>query len=474
MTVRRLTARRRLRPLRYNRRTPSSHPRREPEHGTADAPIPAVAPATSSADDRTERVGPLLYLYLTAVLLPVWFYAGPLYLSLLRLMLLIVTVPLLLNLLRGAYGRVIPTDILFILHILWATIALAVNNPDQVVQQAGSVGLEFLGGYAVGRACIRSTAAFLTLCRVLLFTVVALLPFTLYETITGAPLIIRWIQAIPGINSVVPNYADPRLGLERVQSVFAHPIHFGLYCSVALSLVFVGLRNTLSDTSRWLGSGLVVISGFLALSSGALLAMILQVFLFSWSVLFQSVRQRWWLLSTLIFACFIIVEFLSDRPAIRVFLSYATFSAHTGYWRLLIFEWGIANIFGSAEKAIVGSPIFGIGMNDWVRPHYMYSGTVDNFWLVIAMRYGFPGFVSLATGYCWLLWKIMQRDIAGNTTLAQIRLAWVFTFVGLTFTLCTVHVWTSVYSFAFFVFGAGAWLLDAGRVQSQPKMAIAP
>jgi hypothetical protein len=36
-----------------------------------------------------------------------------------------------------------------------------------------------------------------------------------------------------------------------------------------------------------------------------------------------------------------------------------------------------------------------------------------------------------------------------------------FTFIGLTFSLATVHIWTSIYSFVFFLLGAGMWMASA-------------
>jgi hypothetical protein len=35
------------------------------------------------------------------------------------------------------------------------------------------------------------------------------------------------------------------------------------------------------------------------------------------------------------------------------------------------------------------------------------------------------------------------------------------TFIGLSFSLSTVHVWTAIYSFVFFLFAAGLWLVYA-------------
>ena len=402
-------------------------------------------------------------LYLLSVAIPIGFNAGPLALTTLRVFLLIAVVPLVLNLLRGKYGKMILTDYCMFLHLMWVTVALAVNNPSQVVQQFGSFGVEFIGGYLMGRAFIRSPEAVFGLTRWLILIILCLLPFSLMEALNGRPLIVETIRKLPGLTSVGIVTIEGRMGLERVQSSFAHPIHYGLFCSVAFSLTFVALHNVMSTTRRVLISGLIMLSGFLALSSGALLAIALQVGLITWALIFAKIRWRWWLLLGLFVLAYIVIDLLSNRSPIRVFMSYATFSAHNAYWRGIIFEWGMKNVWGS--------PIFGIGLNDWVRPWYMYSGSMDNFWLVMAVRFGIPGFMLLAVGYAYGIYRVMRRNFDSDPLLLMIRRAWTFTFLGLTFTLVTVHVWTNIYSFVFFMFGAGMWLIFAipneGRDQEE-------
>ncbi len=391
-------------------------------------------------------------LYLLAVLLPVSFRLGPLVMTGVRVFLLLMIIPLALRLLSGRCGRLMVIDGLMVAHILWATVALAVNNPEQVIQQAGSVGLEFIGGYLVGRTCIRSRDDFVALVRFLVAVVICVLPFTVFEALTGRSVLLDLLNKLPGL-SAQPNVStDKRLGLFRVQSTFAHPIHFGLFCSVILSLCFVGLKGAVPDGRRSLLGILVAVSGFLSLSSGALLALLLQTGLIGWAFAFRGVERRWWLLLGLFALAYVVVDMLSNRTPIRVFMTYATFSAHTAYWRMIIFEWGMKNVWAN--------PVFGLGLNDWVRPVYMRSGSMDNFWLVMAVRYGIPGFLLLAAGYLIGLFRVMTRDFRADPGLGHIRRAWVFTFVGLTFTLCTVHVWSNVYSFVFFIFGAGIWLID--------------
>ncbi|MFO6465294.1 O-antigen ligase family protein [Jannaschia sp. KMU-145] len=406
----------------------------------------------------------LVPIYLIAVLVPISFHVGPLFLTTLRVLLLAVTLPLLVNTLRGRYGPVLATDWLLLGHALWIAVALGVNNPDRVIQQAPSVGVEFLGGYVVARAGIRSSADMLRACRLLLLGVLLTLPFALIEARTGTPPIIAMIRKLPVLGSVDILDMNRRLGVERVQAVFAHPIHYGLFCSVVFSMVFVAMKDKMGDLRRWIAAGAVAGCGFLALSSGALLAIALQVGLIAWAAIFAQVAWRWWLLLGLVTAVYIAIDLLSSRSGLQVFMTYATFSAHTAYWRLTILDWGLENIWAN--------PIFGLGLRDWVRPSWMHSDSVDNFWLLTGMRYGLPGVGLLAAGWLVQLVRLMRLDHGRETELGRIRTACVFTIIGLTFTLFTVHVWTNIYSFTFFVFGATAWLVQPVARTEAPEPEI--
>lgn len=407
-------------------------------------------------------------LYLAAVVLPISFGLGPIRMTGVRALLIFMIIPMSIRLLSGAYGKVLLVDILFFIHTLWFTIALAVNNPEQVVANAGSTGIEFIGGYVLGRAYIRDRESFVALCRVLITICVLLWPFVIFEALTGQSPILSFIQGLPGISSLAITSTGKRLGLFRVQSVFAHPIHSGLFFTLIFSLCFIGLKQVYGDTRRWLLAGICASCGFLALSSGALLALVLQFGLIVWAWMLRRQRNRWWILVGLVALAYVVIDLLSNRTPLMVFLSYATFSAHTAYWRALIFEYGMQNVWAS--------PIFGIGLHDWVRPRWMHTPSVDNFWLLTTMRYGIPGFVTIAVGYLWALWRVARREFDSDPALWNLRRAWVFSFVGLTFTLCTVHVWHTLFSFVFFMFGAGMWFLytqpaQIGEVETEAEPA---
>lgn len=397
------------------------------------------------------QLPPVVWMYVITVMTPVSFNLGPLAMTSTRLFLIVMIIPMFAKLLSGHYGKLFWTDYLYCLYVVWMMPVLLVNNPSQMIQQVGSVGLEFLGGYLIGRAYIRTPEAFLGLCKAMMIFVFFSVPFAIIELRTGNPIIVAFLEALPGLNSVTNVRTEGRMGMERVQNMFSHPIHYGLFCSVAFSLCMVALRDVISTPRRYFSAVIIAFAGFSALSSGAILAIALQMGFIIWAAMFAKVASRWKILVGIFAVAYVVIDLASNRQPIDVFMTYATFSPHTAYWRSIIFEWGMMTVWSA--------PVFGIGLHDWVRPWFMFDSSVDNFWLLTAMRFGIPGMMLVASGYVLGLFQIMRRDFSHDPVVLLIRRAWVFTFLGLSFTLCTVHVWTHIYSFVFFVYGAGMFLI---------------
>lgn len=414
----------------------------------------------------SERLPWPVLVYLAATVLPIRYTIGPIQMTGLRTVLAIAIIPLAIALLRDRTHPARAIDILLVAFVAWVGLALSQSSPAQAIENAGATCLELLGGYMIARLYIRSASDFMRLIRALFVILLLVLPLAIYESWMGQPPLIQAIGAIPGVSSVAIVDIAPRLGLERVQAIFAHPIHFGLFASTLVSLGFIGLAGHASLTFRIACALLGASASFLALSSGAFLSVVLQVMLIIWCLAIGAHRGSWIALAALCALAYVMIDLASNRSPIRVFFSYATFSAHNAYWRGIIFEWGMVNVWQN--------PVFGLGLRDWVRPAFMHSGSMDNFWLVIAVRYGIPGFLLLAAAYFWGLAKVAFAPLAPH--LAAPRRAWLICFTGLTFTLCTVHIWTSVFSFVFFLFGAGFWLLadQSEETAAKPRPRFLP
>ena len=406
-------------------------------------------------------------LYFLFIMLPIEFSAGGLLMSGVRAILLVLLIPMTIKLVIGHYGRLIWTDLLFFLFCPWAIYTLSLNNPDQAISFGGSVALEFFGGYMLARAYIRTPEAFAGMCKALFLLIVLTLPFAVFESQTGRALIPETLNKIPGFFSLPDFYneaAGIRMGLERSQVIFAHPIHYGLFCSTAFSLAYVGFKGVFSTPFRYLISFLITVGVFLSLSSGALLPMVLQFGLIIWAWAFDKVRSRWFILMGLTAVAYVIVDTLSNRSPIQVFLSNATFSPHNAYWRVLIFEWGMKNVWMN--------PLYGLGLNQWVRAWFMHGDSMDNFWLLTTVRYGIPAFFLVGLGFAIPLWKIAWRQFDEGSLVWQFRRAWMIIMVGLVLSLCTVDVWATMFSYIAFLFGSGIWLLSAGQTPAKAPGAV--
>lgn len=404
-----------------------------------------------------------------AVILPIGFYIGPLYLNLIRLILLIAIVPLMLKLLSGKFGGILLPDVFLFLHSIWIIIAISVIEPDRAVQYVGSTLIEFIGSYVLARAYIRTADDFIAMTRMLILTILLTLPLGPPEMLTNSPPVLAFLQKIPGLRTfeIVDSPDEYRMGLYRVQAVFPHPIHYGIFCSFGVALCFVGLKGIYATAKRYATTALVSLCVFMSLSSGALLPIFLQIFMVGWAWAFRWTRLRWLLLALLVLAGYIAVDLISNRPPMIAILSYITFSSWNAYWRSFIFEYGMQNVWDN--------PWFGLGLSaDWKRPNWMYSASVDNFWLVIAMRYGIPGFVTLALGYFPTLWRVGRRKFREEGRVWRLRRGWMIVMVCLTLALATVDVWSTMFSFVFFMFGAGMWFLTAPPETDDPAPVDAP
>jgi len=194
------------------------------------------------------------------------------------------------------------------------------------------------------------------------------------------------------------------------------------------------------------------------LLSGAYVALAAQCGLITWDFSTREWRHRWRLLGMLCIVAYVVVDMISNRFPIEVFIEYLTFSHHNSYNRILIWEYGTAEVWRH--------PVFGIGMTEWERPYWM-SGSMDNFWLVAAIRYGLPAFVFFA-GATLLICLQLGRLQQIKPEIKQCRTGLLVSIGGLVIAGCTVHFWNATYCLFMFLLGSGMWMLDQDN-SGQPR-----
>ncbi len=214
--------------------------------------------------------------------------------------------------------------------------------------------------------------------------------------------------------------------------------------------------------------GVVAGSAFLSLSAGPFVGLACQAGLIAWDRVTKGISLRWSALVGIVMLMWLAVSLGSNRSPVNVFISYLAFSANSAYNRILIWE------YGSAE--VGRHPLFGIGFGDWIRAPWM-SDSMDNFWLLTAVRYGLPALIFLVAAIVVLAVR-QARVTRRDTELNRHRMAWLTIIISLSVSGITVHFWNSLFAYFFFLIGTGAWLVypprrRSTRVRSAPR-AVAP
>ncbi len=105
-------------------------------------------------------------------------------------------------------------------------------------------------------------------------------------------------------------------------------------------------------------------------------------------------------------------------------------------------------------------PLFGIGLSsDWGQPWWR-APSIDNYWLVVAIRYGLPALAFMWTGIALHATQIAARRNLPEDAVSY-RKGYLMALAGLFVVLGTVHIWGAVSVFIMFYLGAGAWIYSA-------------
>jgi hypothetical protein len=323
--------------------------------------------------------------------------------------------------------------------------------------------VETLGAYLLGRCYIRTPEAFHAAVRLLFWLAIIMLPFAVYEAVTGEAIIITLFSKIGA--TYPDHWMEPRMNLDRVQGPFPHPIHFGVFVLSLIGVSYYVLGYNRPWISRIWRVAIVALTGAFSLSSGPLVSATSQLNMILWDGVMKSFRRRWYILLGLAVVGYVVIDMISNRTPFHVLASYLAFSAETAYGRIDIWHWGTKNIFDN--------PVFGIGLNDWERAWYM-TASVDMFWIVGGMRYGIP---------VWILWIVLFFSIFLSVVYHPIldeRLRWyrtgfLVTIFGVFMVGWTVDFWTNTYVFVIFLMAAGVWFCDyEAQPDSSEKQPMPP
>lgn len=393
---------------------------------------------------------------LMALVSPWVFSVGSLAISPYRLVLLALLVPCLVRWMTGKAGKIRLADILLLLFCIWSIIALiAVHGLETGLESGGMLLVESMGGYLVARCYIRSAEDFRATAKLLFLLVLLLLPFAIAEAVTGQRWLLKLFRAFAP--TIAEGQTDPRWGLTRVQGPLEHPILFGVFCGAPLAMIALVYRGKLGVMQRYGMAGLVALTAMLSLSSGPIVAMLVQIGLLVWNGVLRNVASRWRILWVLTAVSYLALEIPTSQTVPMILTRFA-FDQWTAFYRLLIFDYG--------WQSVMAHPFFGTGFNDWLHPSWM-SSSIDMLWLVPAVRHGLPAFIlymgaffaaALAVGF--------QPGLDGRQT--DCRTAYMIFLTALFLAGWTVHFWNATFVLFMFLVGSGLWLCDA-TAEAEPK-----
>ena len=393
----------------------------------------------------------LLAVFMFSLVLPVSFDVAGFRLTPARIVLLIMFIPLSAQLLAGRAGRVSLVDLLMVLFSIWLIITFLYHDGVRKLAYSSVTVVELLGGYLLARVAVRSMADFRFLFRLHLILLLVLAPFAVIDFLTNNQIWAKMLDVI-GDAKFRGGSSRPRWGLQRVATGFEHPILYGIFCSIGVANGLYLMRSRLMGLIR---GGFTVFMTFMSLSAGALLAAMLQFVMIGWDWISGA---KWKLFVALSAAAWIFLELASNRGPVVIIIETMTFNSGTGWTRIIQWE------YGSAE--VLRNPIFGKGLTgDWIRPSWLYTSSIDNYWLVVAFRHGLPGIALLLGAFALTCWRIIRtRNLAPE--IDQARTGYMIAMAALFFSLVTVHIWGGLSIFVYAYLGAGAWFIHAGGTET--------
>ncbi len=271
-------------------------------------------------------------------------------------------------------------DYLVLAGVAWMVLSFLVNRGlSRGIESGGRDVIDILGTWFLARGCIRNEDDITRILKLILPGMLVVGGLLFFESVTGA---FRLIDLFPLKGAIGTSVDQYRLGLLRAFGPFSHAILAGLFMSSFVTLYGMIMRDQMS---RWLGMA-AGLAGFFTLSSAALAGLVLQAGFLVYRKIIKvaGYRTEWRPLALMTIFALALLQIVSKGGAIATIIRVGAFDAQTGYFRLLIWDYGTASV---ARR-----PLFGFGYAGYERPSWIFNDSVDNHWLFLALRYGLPCF----------------------------------------------------------------------------------
>lgn len=341
-------------------------------------------------------------------------------------------------------------DSLALAVCIWPSIALMVNTSIAASLESGGIYfLELFVPYFLARATINSYTSLKLLSKTVLNIALILCVLGIIDIVTNSYFTRQIAASLTGS----PFNANPefRMGLRRAMGPTDHPIIFGTLCVLGMSMAYYLAQR---KTKYYLYLGACIVGMLSSLSSAPLLAGAVQLGLILWAKAVTGNKQKWLILCLLVIIAYAVVDLLSNRDPFRVMFSYLLFSPHNGYMRYYMWVNSIQLANDSLSASLFGygfsREMFSLLNSDYMRQ--LMSSTVDSYWLVLLLRYGWTMLIlhlALVASILAALHNTLFEK--SDIKLRRLLQGYFFSIIALTLVACTVHYWAQV-SCVFMIF----------------------
>lgn len=390
---------------------------------------------------------PILLLLVTMLLPPeLDFVVGSVRLSFQRVVLLIFLPIAAARMLTGRGPRLQSFDFLIVGAFAYYAFAVFLKEPfDKALQSGGILFVESVGGYLLARVYIRNNYQFLAAVKLLFLMVLFVGALAIPESLLFKHFARDFAASITGAPPVT--WQETRIGLMRALSVFDHPILYGTFCASVFGLTWFTEPDL---AKRLLRAALIVVATFFALSAGPLQGIGVAIVGIVWERVTRNIPNRVWISIGLGVLVYVLASLVTKRTPFNIILTSLVLDSGSAWYRFLIWEYGMANVWAN--------PWIGASLGFWVRPDWMPSDSVDNYWLAIAMWGGLPSLILLVSGIVMLLRALHGRNVIMRPELRGARYGCTATILALCVVGATVYYWGAHATLFGFYLGLGAWI----------------
>jgi len=339
----------------------------------------------------------VVYLVLMTIPSELYFNVLGVRLELYRIFLVLVSFVFIKDFLR--FNRFqLPEKMLF-LYCFYCFIGFLINHGVGGIQSGIILFLEIFVGYFIGLSIAGSAAKFKRVLGFISVFYFLMIPFAIIESQNGYRLLHVFFAELVG-NPVLDYLGDSYLrhGLHRASTVFSHPILYSV-CAVMFIPIYFALYH--KAKAAFLISGIYV-AMITSVTSVGFLMVLLQVGMVVLKYISKFYRNVFKHVVLLSLFSFLILNFLSNRGPVLLFVQTMALNPDTAYARYL--QW-----FYSFDD-IQANPFFGIGFYEWSRPFWMLI-SIDSFWLMTVLQNGIPAlvflfmFFTVSTKRYWVAWR---------------------------------------------------------------------